>query len=221
MSVKSVPIAAFLLDMHYDDWMHMRPYEWSYHMWYPGWLAILLSSVFFAALAAVVVALWPRRMEMIATLAIERPGWSVIYGLVAALAVVPIAVFLALTIIGVLLIPLEILFFIILWVAGRIGIGLAIGRAVLGGANRPVNMPLAAALGTLLLGLIRLVPFVGPILAGVLELIGLGSVLITWFGTRPDWMAENIRRFPDTYRRNPPPQPPPPKSGQEYLGTNI
>ena len=163
---------------------------------YGAWVSRIvtfLAAVLFALVAAVIVALFPSRMEMIAMASIQRPGMSALYGLLGVLLIVPIAVLLVLTCIGIPLIAVEFVAIFALWLVGKAGICLVLGRKSGEAINHPVASGVwAAVIGALLIAFIEIIPFAGTVAVLVLDLIGFGAVLVTRFGSRSDWMpADN------------------------------
>lgn len=162
---------------------------------YGAWVSRIvafLAAVLFALVAAVIVALFPSRMEMIAMASIQRPGMSALYGLLGVLLIVPIAVLLVLTCIGIPLIAVEFVAIFALWLVGKAGICLVLGRKSADAINHPVASGVwAAVIGALLIAFIEIIPFAGTVAVLVLDLIGFGAVLVTRFGSRSDWMPEN------------------------------
>ena len=70
---------------------------------------------------------------------------------------------------------------------------LAIGQKLGEGVHRPFDSAIwAAVVGTVLLWAVWLVPFAGDLIVSALSVIGFGAVIITGFGTHPDWFS---RRF--------------------------
>jgi len=152
------------------------------------WTVILVAQVL---VAAIVVAIWPGRMQAIAECSFGRPGWSLIYGLIGLVAALPLALLLLITCVGIPFIGVEIVLLFIMWIAGGVGVKLALGQKV-----RHFGSPVwAAAVGAVLLGLVGLIPLAGGLIVNVLFLMGVGAVIMTGFGTAPDWF---VRRFPPT-----------------------
>ena len=156
-------------------------------------LLVFLKSVLFAILAAVIVALFPARIGTIADVVLERPGWSFIYGFVGLLLILPIALILIITCIGIPLVAVEAILVLAVEIAGYIGVALAIGRRVGEAVHRPISSGvLAAVIGSLILGVIHIVPAIGVIVGFFLSLMGAGAVLITGFGASPAWFHDRF-----------------------------
>lgn len=162
-----------------------------------GWMLFLLYNagglVLSALLTAVVIALFPQRMSAIAETSIEKPGWSLLYGIAAALLVIPVAFLLLITCIGIPLIAVELVFVVMLVIAGSVAIELALGRKISAGIGRPIQSAVwAGVVGALVVGLIELIPFIGIMISLVLYTLGTGAALMTGFGSRPDWFASKF-----------------------------
>lgn len=172
--------------------------------------AVFAAVVLFAQVlvAAIVVAIWPGRMQTIAEVSFGRPGWSLLYGLIGLMAVIPVALLLLITCVGIPFIGVEVVLLYIMWVAGAVGVKLALGQKV-----RHFRSPVwAVVVGTVLLGLVRLIPLAGGLIVLVLIVVGFGAVIMTGFGTAPDWFA---RRF---CRATPAPPAPGPAEGTGNSG---
>jgi|GEM_PF-1978754 len=175
-----------------------------------GWLMYVLylggGIVLSALLTAVVIALFPQRMTMIAECSMDKPGWSLLYGVVGAMLVVPIALLLLVTCIGIPLIAVEAVLVVLLMIAGGVGVELGVGRKTGIGVGHPIaSAVLAGVVGSVLMGLLELVPFVGGLVVWTLYTLGAGAALMTGFGASSDWFP---RRF-DKSSRTTAPQPVP------------
>lgn len=163
---------------------------WWFYAAYMGGLMILS-----ALLSLVVIALFPQRMSTIADGVIARPGWSLLYGVLLAILVLPVAVLLAITCIGIPLIAVQAVLVIMLVVAGAAGMKLAIGQKIGETAGQPIrSLLLAGVLGSFVMSLLHLVPFIGGVVVYTLLTVGIGAALMTGFGARPDWLPSRMDR---------------------------
>ncbi len=160
-----------------------------------GRLVDFWNALLFAALAVVIVALFRVRMETVAGVAFERAGLSAVYGIVAWLLIIPVAVLLLVTCIGIPLIAVEILLVVAAWIAGSVAVSLALGRRIGEALDLPIaSAALATFIGAVVLGVIGLVPLAGDLVVFALSLIGFGAALLTGFGTDPMWFPNRSRR---------------------------
>lgn len=140
-------------------------------------------------LALLIVALFLSRTEIVARAVIEKPGWSILYGFLVLLLVIPVGLFLLVTCIGIPLILVEAAILILAKFLGFTGLALAIGWKLGEGFHKPVPSPMMAVLiGGLALSIIGLVPFLGGAVDWVLRMFGFGAVFITGFGSCTDWI---------------------------------
>lgn len=157
-----------------------------------GWsfvLSLVMSLVYVA-----IVALFPTRMETIAHVSLEKAGRSAIYGIVAWLLLLPVALVLLITCIGIPLIFVEILLAMVAFLVGKAGIALAVGWKLGEAVNKPIaSSVLAVLIGAIAIAFLHLVPCLGGIVAFALTILGFGAVLITGFGADPEWVWNRNR----------------------------
>jgi hypothetical protein len=152
-----------------------------------GWF--ILRVVLWGLLAILVVMFLPVQVERVRRGIISQPVISGGLGIATALILPLLLVVLALTI---CLIPISILGFLLLgaaWAFGLIALGLELGRRFSKVFNQEWHPALAAGVGTFMLtlllnGLSAIIPCVGWIPQVIVGALGLGSVLLTRFGTQ-------------------------------------
>ncbi len=152
--------------------------------WWALWATIsFLVLLGFLGLAILFAALIPEHVG-VAVSALERSFISMLlWGILWAVLIVPVAVLLAISIIGVILIPLEILFVVLALIIGYIVSAVFIGKNILLSFKKTSVPFVDAIIGILTLFLIGFVPFVGPIIKSLFLIAGFGAVLTTRFGT--------------------------------------
>lgn len=157
-----------------------------------GWAFVLSLAASLVYVA--IVALFPRRMETIAHVSLEKAGWSALYGIVAWLLILPVALVLLITCIGIPLILVEILLAMIGELVGKAAIALAVGWKLGEAVNKPIaSSVLAVFIGAIAIALLHLVPCLGVLVVFVLALLGFGAVWITGFGADPEWIWNRKR----------------------------
>lgn len=152
-------------------------------------LWFLFRTFLWAALAMLVVMFLPRPTERVGLTAVDQPVLSGAVGLLTAVVTPLLLIVITLTLI---LIPISLVGAFILiaaWFFGRIGIGLEIGKRLGESINQDWSLAVAAGVGTFLLSLVidgasELIACVGWVLPTIVGLIGLGSVLLTRFGSQ-------------------------------------
>lgn len=143
-----------------------------------GWGFSLAGAAILALLAA---ALLPRQLKAVESQLSERPLPSIGWGLIGALLIIPlVSVFLLVTIVGIIaLIPWIIIVVPALCLMGYLAAAALIGERALRAANAGLDqLWLAALVGVIALGLVNLVPVLGPLAFAIVNLAGLGAVLL-------------------------------------------
>jgi hypothetical protein len=174
--INSSNISAAISDLLSDDWE-----GWS-------WLFAIFSVVVFFAiliLALLIVALIPKPIQVIAETIKTNTFKVSLSGLLGLLLIVPIAVLLTISVIGIVLIPLEMILVVSAALLGFIAVSQLVGRRVLmlikrtgGGVIRQTFW------GLITLWLIGWIPYVGWIIKVLAVVLGLGGVIMARFGTK-------------------------------------
>lgn len=153
-----------------------------------GWLAVwaalsVLVLLGFLGLAVLLAALVPDHMGRTVAFIEKSFVLSLLWGLLWIMLIVPIAILLAISIIGIILIPLEILLAALALLVGYIASAIFVGKNVL--ASFKSNPPpfVDALLGILVLFLIGFIPVLGAIVKALFLIAGFGAVIATRFGT--------------------------------------
>lgn len=179
--VPSIPVAPFPDGVPFRLWtFRLQPLADA--------AALVLKSLAMAALAVLVMMLWPDATARVARGLVEQPLLAGGLGLLS-LIVVPLV--LLLFIISICLSPVGILGGAVLLVGiafGIIGAGLEVGLRLQQALRLQMHPAAAAGLGTLLLmlvvGGIGRIPCVGWVAPLALSSLAAGSVILTRFGTR-------------------------------------
>ena len=147
-----------------------------------------------SAIVLLVFLLFPVRMRLALDRVERHPGLAAFVGVAAAIAVVPVAILLAITIIGIPLIVLE-------FAAVFVGIWLGTGAIALLVGRRLTELVLPSTtpspLWALILGLVVIsaaetVPYVGWAVTALVWLVGLGASILAFLGSEP--FAAAMRR---------------------------
>ena len=154
----------------------------------PSWAAPLfgIAGTLLRAMTLFVVALLclsfaPRRIERVATFWVEHPGRSVLGGLLLLVGTGPLCVALAITVIGLPLVPLVVGALVALVAFGLTAVMTAIGARVLRFFDR--GSPLAAMLvGLLVLTLVDFIPLVGTPVLVLVGFVAGGAALLSRLG---------------------------------------
>jgi hypothetical protein len=137
----------------------------------------IFSAILAGILGLILLRTAPDFLPNLAATVRQYPGESGLWGIGAIVALVVMNIFLALTLIGIPLIPLLSLFVSLTSLVGALGISLFIGQEVTKRQDRSSLQQLA--IGLLIITALALIPFLGGIVVFFVSLFGLGA-LITW-----------------------------------------
>ena len=153
--------------------------------WIILWTTIsLLALMGFLGLAVLLVALAPTHISAVVNILERSFAGMLLWGFLWAILVVPITVLLAISIIGIILIPLEIVVIAMALITGYIAAAIFIGRKILSAFNKKYRLPfLDVILGILILFITGFAPILGVAVKIIFLMAGFGAVLITRFGT--------------------------------------
>jgi hypothetical protein len=159
-----------------DDWE-----GWS-------WLfAIFSAVVFFATLiiAMLIVILIPKLIITISTGIAEHTYRATIAGFIGLMLIVPVMLLLTLSVIGIVLIPLQIILVVCAAIFGFVAVAQITGARVLALAKKSTSSLVRQTFwGLLVLWIIGWIPYVGLIIKILAIVLGMGGVMITRFGAK-------------------------------------
>jgi hypothetical protein len=157
--------------------------EWEGWSWI---FAIISLSIFLVilVLALLTVALLPKPVGIISEAISENTFKVVLCGLLGLVLIAPLALLLTISVVGIALIPLEVIVVVCATILGFIAVGQLIGRKVLHLLKRPnTGIVRETFWGLIILWVIGWIPYVGWMIKAVAIVVGLGATLITRFGT--------------------------------------
>ncbi len=148
------------------------------------------STVVAAILGLIILDTRPQFLPQLATKLYQQPGLTALWGIVAHSALFFGIIFLAITLIGIPLIPLLILIAIVTCIVGSLGVALFVGQGLLSKSDRPLQQQFLV--GLLILTVLTLIPFFGGLVVFLINLFGLGVILLWKFGKeRPQIAIES------------------------------
>ena len=159
--------------------------EWEGWSWI---FAIVSLSIFLGVLLVTIltVLLIPKPIRIISSSVKERPFKVTAWGLTGLVLVVPLAVLLAISVIGIVLIPLEMAIVLFAVLLGFIAVSQLVGRKLFTVLKRHDQSLMRETMwGLIILWLIGWIPYVGWMIKVCAIVLGLGGVLLTRFGTNP------------------------------------
>jgi hypothetical protein len=142
-------------------------------------LASHLLTVLISAGVGILLLRWrPNILLNLAEAVRQSPIQCALWGLGGIVAVILLVIFLAISLIGIPLLPLVALSTGIVMLIGTLGVALWMGEQLW---NQPGKTPVQQFLiGLLVLGVIGLVPVLGGLILSAINLVGLGAVLAAW-----------------------------------------
>ncbi|MDD5456047.1 MAG: hypothetical protein PHV30_03325 [Candidatus Margulisbacteria bacterium] len=132
----------------------------------------------FLALALLIVALFPNQIGKVSVIIEKSPVKSFLWAILGVLLIVPVAILLAISLVGILLIPVELVLVGLSVLFGYIATAQLLGKKV-AAALRKMNLPIfwETFWGIIVLWLISWIPFVGGFICMIVSLLGFGGVL--------------------------------------------
>ena len=142
----------------------------------------LMVRLAYSVIVVLAFLIFPVRVRTALDRIEHHPGLSAAVGVLALVAVVPIAVLLFISLVGWPLIPVEFIAIFAGILIGQAALGVLIGRRLYE-LIRPHGTP--SPLGALILGLIvisaaEIVPIVGGLVTGLVCLVGLGAAILAF-----------------------------------------
>jgi hypothetical protein len=152
-----------------------------------SWIFAVISLAIFLVLmvvALLIVALLPKPVRVVADAIGENTFKVVLCGLLGLVLIAPLALLLTISVVGIALIPLEVIVVVCSILLGFIAVGQLIGRKVYQLLKRPnPGMIRETFWGLIILWLIGWLPYIGWMAKAIAIVIGLGAALVTRFGT--------------------------------------
>ena len=152
-----------------------------------GFAARMTRVVLLYVIALLVAAAFPGALSRIKAYLVDRPGVSALGGLAILLGFAPLCVLLAVTIIGIPLIPVAAMLLVALLLFGfTVAAGWLGDRMALLQDKTPVK---TVSLGGLVLALVGLVPWIGTAVLILVAAFAAGATLLSRFGRRTATIA--------------------------------
>ena len=162
-------LASGLTSVFRDNWQGLR---WAFQ------ILALIAFIGFLALALLVIALLPRPVGLVSAAVENHTLKAALWGLLGMVMIVPLAIFLAVSVVGLVLMPLYGFLVACAFLAGYIAVAHLIGKKIMAALKRPDRPMLwETFLGLIVLRAIGWVPIVGWMVNGAAGLLGLGGVI--------------------------------------------
>ncbi len=147
----------------------------------------ICAAVVAAILGLIVLQTSPQFLPDLATKLRQDPGLTALWGIGAIVAIIFGTVFLAITLIGIPLIPLLSLSAVVTSLVGSLGVALFVGQRIDKNGNQPATQQFL--IGLAILTVLALIPFLGGLVVFLINLFGLGVILLWKFGRAQPQMA--------------------------------
>ncbi|MCX7982960.1 MAG: polymer-forming cytoskeletal protein [Syntrophales bacterium] len=152
-----------------------------------SWLAALFSLAVFLCTLLVgifLVVLIPTPIERISQVVVSHFWKSLFAGILVLILIVPLAALLTISVIGIILIPLEIILVAITAFLGLVGVSHRTGDFFYRACKKISTQPVGRFVwGLVLIWLIGWIPIVGWMVKVFLITLGMGAAILTRFGT--------------------------------------
>lgn len=152
-----------------------------------SWLFAILSIILYLGLlvlSILLVLLIPKPIRVISDNVARNPYKTGFWGLLGLILVVPLALLLTISVIGVVLVPLEISIAIGGGLIGFVAVSRLVGHRIFVILKKPEQTYMRETIwGVTFLWFVGWVPYIGWMLKVFVILLGLGGVLVTRFGT--------------------------------------
>ena len=156
------------------------------------WTFKIVSLLGFLALAVLLVAVLPKPFDLITNNVQQNLGKVILWAVLGLVVLVPLAIFLVISVVGIPLIALEAFLVGIAFLVGYIAIAQLIGDKIAALLKRPaLSVMWLTVMGLLALWLIGWVPFLGSLVKAAVIVLGFGGVLATLFTSRKRVQIEN------------------------------
>lgn len=176
--------------------------EWEGWSWV---FAIISLSIFLVllVLALLIAALLPKPVLTVSESITQNTLKVILWGILGLVTIAPLTLLLTISVVGIALIPLQVILVVCAVLLGFIAVGQRVGHTVLKLLKRPSPGPVRETLwGLVTLWIIGWIPYIGWMVKAIAIVLGLGATLVTRFGTHRGWTC--------TAAAPPPPPVPPP-----------
>jgi hypothetical protein len=156
------------------------------------WTFKIITFLGFLTLVVLLVAVLPKPFKLISNNVQQNLGKIILWAVLGLVVLIPLAVFLVISVVGIPLIALEIFLVGIAFLVGYIAIAQLIGDKIAALMKRPaLSLIWLTVMGLLALWCIGWLPFLGSLVKAVVIVLGFGGVLTTLFTSRKRVQVDN------------------------------
>jgi hypothetical protein len=157
-----------------------RPWDGMPYGWWPRAMRAMATATLlgFVVLAVLVTAIFPRQVRGVASALAASPGEALLAGAAVWVILPPLAVVLALSIVGIPVVVMLPFIVALVGVLGVAGVAVVVGERIIGAFQRDRSEAIDALVGAALLGVLAFLPVIGWF--GILLAVtwGLGAVIL-------------------------------------------
>ncbi|MCK4358251.1 MAG: polymer-forming cytoskeletal protein [Candidatus Cloacimonetes bacterium] len=146
-----------------------------------GWFLPLriITFISFLVLALLIVAIIPKPVCTISTMVEKNTLKMILWGLLGLVLIVPLGILLAVSVVGIILIPIEIILVGCAFLVGYISVAQLIGDKIASALKSPdLHIIWETLLGMIILWVIGWIPFLGWLVKAIALLLGFGGVIV-------------------------------------------
>jgi hypothetical protein len=143
--------------------------------------ARLVRAVLLFVIAVLIAAAFPGALGRVRTYLLDRPGLSALGGVAILLGFVPLCVLLAVSVIGIPLIPVAVMLLVAVLLFGFAVSAAWLGERIPGGQGNRTTVS-SVAWGGAILAIIGLVPWIGTTVLILVAAVAAGAALLSRFG---------------------------------------
>lgn len=148
--------------------------------WYYPWFFRSFSLIVLLLVSLVAVLLFPSIIEKASYQLESNPGKSMLFGILIMILFIPFIVILAISLLGIPLIPILVIFYFLAYFLGYMAVGKVLGQRILVSLDRgPNTLIFRIFLGVVTIWVISLIPVIGGLLNLMIFVIGLGVLILS------------------------------------------
>ncbi|MDI6726492.1 MAG: polymer-forming cytoskeletal protein [Smithellaceae bacterium] len=152
-----------------------------------SWLFALVSMFFLLCLLVlglIAYAVIPRQMAIISEEIKKSTLRVACWGVGGLISVIPLMVLLTMSVVGIVLVPLQMTITVVAAILGFVAVAQLLGREILVLLKKTDRgLMTQTALGLIVIWLVGWIPYLGWMVKSLVIVVGMGSVLVTRFGT--------------------------------------
>ncbi len=166
----------------YETFLKTISSEWEGWSWIFALISLSILTVILL-LALITSALIPKPIQTISQAITANTFKVILVGTLCLITIVPLALLLTISVVGIALIPLEVIFVVVTGLLGFIAVSRLVGSWALSWRKRESGIVGETFWGLVILWMAGWIPYLGWMIKAVAVVLGLGATLITRFGS--------------------------------------